>query len=152
MGVCNVIGTTGAGWLSDRFDSRILLCWFYASRGASLLFLPYALDMAGPWGLVIFGLFYGLDWIATVPPTVKLTTAAFGQQQAAVVYGWIMVMHQVGSAFAAYGSGLLRTLAGDYTVAFWISGGLCMAAAIMVLRIGRKKPSAARPALVGAGA
>ena len=152
MGVCNVIGTTGAGWLSDRFDSRLLLCWFYASRGASLLFLPYALDMAGPWGLVIFGLFYGLDWIATVPPTVKLTTAAFGQQQSPVVYGWIMVMHQVGSAFAAYGSGLLRTLAGDYTVAFWISGGLCMAAAIMVLRIGRKKPSAARPALVGAGA
>jgi sugar phosphate permease len=152
MGVCNVIGTTASGWLSDRFDNRLLLCWFYASRGTSLLFLPYALDMAGPWGIALFGLFYGLDWIATVPPTVKLTTAAFGQQQTAVVYGWIMVMHQVGSAMAAYGSGLLRTLAGNYTDAFWISGGLCMIAAIMVLRIGRKNPSAARPALVGAEA
>jgi sugar phosphate permease len=152
MGVCNVIGTTAAGWLSDRFDNRILLCWFYASRGASLLFLPYALDMAGSWGLVVFGLFYGLDWIATVPPTVRLTAAAFGQQQTAVIYGWIMVMHQVGSAFAAYGTGLLRTLAGDYTDAFWASGALCMLAAILVLRIGRKTPSAPRPALVGAEA
>lgn len=152
MGVCNVIGTMAAGWLSDRFDNRLLLCWFYASRGGSLLFLPYALDTAGPWGLAIFGIFYGLDWIATVPPTVKLTTAAFGQQQAAVVYGWIMVMHQVGSAFAAYGSGLLRTLSGDYTDAFWASGALCMIAAILVLGIGRKRPSAARPALVSAEA
>lgn len=152
MGVCNVIGTTASGWLSDRFDNRLLLCWFYASRGASLLFLPYALDMAGPWGLALFGVFYGLDWIATVPPTVKLTTAAFGQQQSAVVYGWIMVMHQVGSATAAYGSGLLRTLAGDYTDAFWISGALCMIAALLVLRIGRKKPSAARPVMVSAEA
>ena len=151
MGVCNVIGTTAAGWLSDRFDNRVLLCWFYASRGGSLLFLPYALDMAGPWGLAIFGIFYGLDWIATVPPTVKLTTAAFGQQQAPVVYGWIMVMHQVGSAFAAYGSGLLRTLSGDYTDAFWTSGALCMIAAIMVLNIGRrKKPDAVLPAVAKA--
>lgn len=152
MGVCNVIGTTAAGWLSDRFDNRILLCWFYASRGGSLLFLPYALDMVGPWGLVIFGLFYGLDWIATVPPTVKLTSAAFGQQHTAVIYGWIMVMHQVGSAAAAYGTGLLRTLAGDYTDAFWASGALCMLAAVLVLRIGRKTPSAPRPALAGAEA
>ena len=152
MGVCNIIGTTASGWLSDRFDNRILLCWFYASRGASLLFLPYALDITGPWGIGLFGLFYGLDWIATVPPTVKLTTAAFGPQQTAVIYGWIMVMHQVGSATAAYGSGLLRTLAGDYTDAFWFSGALCMIAAIMVLRIGRKTPSAARPALVTAEA
>ena len=152
MGVCNIIGTTASGWLSDRFDNRILLCWFYASRGASLLFLPYALDMAGPWGIGLFGIFYGLDWIATVPPTVKLTTAAFGQQQSAVIYGWIMVTHQVGSAMAAYGSGVLRTLAGDYTDAFWISGALCMIAALMVLRIGRKKPSATRPVLVGAEA
>ncbi len=145
MGVCNLIGTTASGWLSDRFDGRYLLCWFYVSRGASLLFLPYALDMAGPWGIVVFGLFYGLDWIATVPPTVKLAVAAFGQQRSSVIYGWITVMHQVGSAMAAYGTGLLRTLAGDYTDAFWISGGLCMIAALMVLRVGKKKPSAAIP-------
>ena len=152
MGVCNVIGTTASGWLSDRFDSRILLCWYYASRGASLLFLPYAFDMNNPWGLAIFGLFYGLDWIATVPPTVKLATAAFGPQQSGVIYGWIIVMHQVGSAFAAYGGGLLRTIAGTYTDAFWTSGALCMIAAILVLQIGRKKPSAERPALVTAEA
>jgi len=152
MGVCNMIGTTASGWLSDRFDGRILLCWFYASRGASLVFLPYALDIQGPWGIVIFGLFYGLDWIATVPPTVKLATTSFGIKQSNIVYGWIVVIHQVGSAAAAYGAGLLRTYTGDYTSSFWISGALCAAAAIMVLNVGRKKPSAARPALVEAGA
>jgi predicted MFS family arabinose efflux permease len=152
MGVCNMIGTTASGWLSDRVDSRILLCWFYASRGASLVFLPYALDISGPWGIVVFGLFYGLDWIATVPPTVKLTTAAFGAKQSSIIYGWIVVIHQVGSAAAAYGAGLLRTYSGDYTSSFWISGALCAAAAIMVLNVGRKKPAAARPALVEAGA
>ena len=80
MGIFNVIGTTSSGWLSDRIDPRVLLCWFYASRGVSLLFLPYAFDLSG-WALAAFGLFYGLDWIATVPPTMKLTTAAFGPQQ-----------------------------------------------------------------------
>ncbi len=152
MGVCNMIGTTASGWLSDRFDNRILLCWFYASRGASLLFLPYALNMNGPWGIAIFGLFYGLDWIATVPPTVKLATATFGARQSGIIYGWIVVIHQVGSAMAAFGGGLMRTYEGSYTGAFWISGGLCAIAAIMVLNIGRKKPAASRPVLVEAGA
>ncbi|HVA13107.1 MAG TPA: MFS transporter [Stellaceae bacterium] len=152
MGVCNMIGTTASGWLSDRIDGRLLLCWFYASRGASLLFLPYALDVSGPWGLTVFGLFYGLDWIATVPPTVKLTTAAFGAKQSSIVYGWIVVVHQVGSAAAAYGAGLIRTFGGSYTGAFWISGVLCGLAAIMVLNVGRKKPAAARPAIATAGA
>jgi predicted MFS family arabinose efflux permease len=150
MGVFDFFGTIVSGWLSDRYDNRWLLFWYYGLRGLSLLFLPFT-DFSF-YGLSVFAMFYGLDWIATVPPTVKLTTAAFGQQQSAVVYGWIMVMHQVGSAFAAYGSGLLRTLSGDYTDAFWTSGALCMIAAIMVLNIGRKKPSAARPALVSAKA
>jgi predicted MFS family arabinose efflux permease len=152
MGVCNMIGTTASGWLSDRVDSRILLCWFYASRGASLIFLPYALDISGPWGIAAFGLFYGLDWIATVPPTVKLTTAAFGAKQSSIVYGWIVVIHQVGSAAAAYAGGLMRTLEGSYDGAFWIAGGLCAAAAIMVLNVGRSKPAAQRPVLAEAGA
>jgi MFS family permease len=152
MGVCNVIGTTASGWLSDRFDNRILLCWFYASRGASLLFLPYAFNINGPWGIAIFGLFYGLDWIATVPPTVKLATAAFGIKQSSIIYGWIVVIHQVGSAMAAYGAGLIRTFGGSYTGAFWISGALCFIAAVMVLNIGRSKPAAQRPVLVEAGA
>ncbi|HLI22601.1 MAG TPA: MFS transporter, partial [Stellaceae bacterium] len=152
MGVCNMIGTTASGWLSDRFDGRILLCWFYASRGASLVFLPYALDINGPWGIAIFGLFYGLDWIATVPPTVKLTTAAFGAKQSSIVYGWIIVIHQVGSAAVAYVAGLIRTFDGSYTAAFWLSGGLCALAAIMVLNVGRSKPAAQRPAMIEAGA
>jgi predicted MFS family arabinose efflux permease len=152
MGVCNMIGTTASGWLSDRIDGRLLLCWFYASRGASLVFLPWALDINGPWGIALFGLFYGLDWIATVPPTVKLTTMAFGAKQSSIIYGWIIVIHQVGSAAAAYGAGLLRTYSGDYTSSFWISGALCAAAAIMVLNVGRKKPAAQRPVLAEAGA
>jgi sugar phosphate permease len=152
MGVCNMIGTTASGWLSDRIDGRILLCWFYASRGASLLFLPYALDINGPWGIAVFGLFYGLDWIATVPPTVKLTTAAFGAKQSSIIYGWIVVIHQVGSAAAAYAAGLIRTFGGSYTGAFWASGALCFIAAIMVLNVGRSKPATQRPVLVEAGA
>ena len=152
MGVCNMIGTTASGWLSDRIDGRLLLCWFYASRGAALVFLPYALDVDSAWAIAVFGLFYGLDWIATVPPTVKLTTAAFGAKQSSIVYGWIVVIHQVGSAAVAYMAGLIRTFDGSYTAAFWFSGGLCAVAAIMVLNVGRSKPAAQRPALAEAGA
>jgi sugar phosphate permease len=151
-GVCSFIGTTASGWMTDRFDSRYLLFWYYALRGLSLLFLPYAFDLS-IWGLSLFGLFYGLDWIATVPPTVRLTANAFGMRHVGMMYGWIMVMHQVGSAVAAYGSGLLRTEVGDYYAAFISAGALCMVAAVMVLGVGktRKGPSAARPVLVGAG-
>jgi predicted MFS family arabinose efflux permease len=145
MGVCNFIGTTASGWLSDRFDSRYLLFWYYALRGMSLLFLPYAFDLS-VWGLALFGLFYGLDWIATVPPTVRLTANAFGIQNAAVMYGWITVTHQLGSAAAAYGSGLVRTLFGDYTSAFVLAGLLCFGAAVLVLVIAPPRPVLAEAA------
>ncbi|HEV2546615.1 MAG TPA: MFS transporter [Stellaceae bacterium] len=141
MGVCNFIGTTLSGWLSDRFDSRHLLFWYYALRGLSLLFLPYAFDFS-LWGLSLFGLFYGLDWIATVPPTVKLTANAFGAET---------VTHQLGSAAAAYGSGLVRTLFGDYVGAFIGAGLLCFAAALLVLRVGARSRGAAPPVLAPAG-
>ena len=134
MGVCNFLGTTASGWLSDRFDSRYLLFWYYALRGLSLLFLPYAFDLS-PWGLALFGLFYGLDWIATVPPTVRLTANAFGIESAGLMYGWITVTHQLGSATAAYGSGLVRTLLGDYNAAFLFAGLMCLAAALIVLGV-----------------
>jgi predicted MFS family arabinose efflux permease len=150
MGVCNFIGTTLSGWLSDRFDSRHLLFWYYALRGLSLLFLPYAFDFS-LWGLSLFGLFYGLDWIATVPPTVKLTANAFGAENAGLMYGWITVTHQLGSAAAAYGSGLVRTLFGDYLGAFIGAGLLCFAAALLVLRIGARSRGAAPPVLAPAG-
>jgi predicted MFS family arabinose efflux permease len=145
MGVCNFIGTTASGWLSDRFDSRYLLFWYYALRGLSLLFLPYAFDLSA-WGLALFGLFYGLDWIATVPPTVRLTANAFGIQNAAVMYGWITVTHQLGSAVAAYGSGVVRTLLGNYTLAFVFGGLLCFGAALLVLVIAPPRPVLAEAA------
>lgn len=134
MGVCNFLGTTASGWLSDRFDSRYLLFWYYALRGLSLLFLPYAFDLS-LWGLALFGLFYGLDWIATVPPTVRLTANAFGIESAGLMYGWITLTHQLGSATAAYGSGLVRTLLGNYNAAFLFAGLMCLGAALIVLAV-----------------
>ncbi|MGH6969670.1 MAG: MFS transporter [Stellaceae bacterium] len=150
MGVFNFVGTTASGWLTDRFDSRYLLFWYYALRGVSLLFLPYAFDLSF-WGLTLFGIFYGLDWIATVPPTVRLVANAFGTQNVGMMYGWIMAMHQVGSAAAAYGAGLLHTDIGSYNDAFLGAGGLCMMAALLSLRVGvGHTPRANRPILVTA--
>ena len=149
MGVCNVVGTLASGWLTDRFDSRVLLFWYYGLRGLSLLFLPYAFDLSY-WGLGIFGLFYGFDWITTVPPTVRLTSNIFGLEKTGIVYGWIMVMHQIGAAVFAYASGVLRTDFGDYDGAFIVSGVICLIAALLVLRIGRRSPAKPRPAFAGA--
>jgi sugar phosphate permease len=149
MGVCNVIGTLGSGWLTDRFDSRHLLFFYYLFRGLSLLFLPYAFNLS-IWGLGVFGLFYGFDWITTVPPTVRLTSNIFGTAKAGIVYGWIMVMHQVGAATFAYAGGVARTEFGDYDGAFFVSGAICIVAALLVLRIGRTSAAKPRPALAGA--
>jgi predicted MFS family arabinose efflux permease len=136
MGVCDLFGTTLSGWLSDRFNNRVLLFWYYGLRGLALIFLPFAFGFQYL-GLPIFGLFYGLDWIATVPPTVRLTTDVFGTTDAPVVFGWVVAGHQLGAAFAALGAGMLRSSLGTYTVATVISGGLCVVGAILVLRINR---------------
>jgi sugar phosphate permease len=149
MGIFNFIGTTASGWLSDRVDSRYLLFWYYALRGVSLLFLPYAFGLSF-WGLSLFGVFYGLDWIATVPPTVRLSANAFGPQRAAVMYGWVMVCHQVGAAAAAYGAGLIHNLYGDYWGAFVAAGALCFVASLLVLQIGSVSRRDRRPALATA--
>jgi MFS family permease len=137
MGVFDLAGTTASGWLSDRWDSRRLLAWYYGLRGMSLLFLPFALATPGA-ALWIFAVFYGLDWIATVPPTVKLATDAFGAARAPVMFGWIAAGHQVGAALTALTAGWLRTTLGDYQVAFWGSGTLCLVAAVLALQIGRR--------------
>lgn len=142
MGIFDLFGTTLSGWLSDRFNSRVLLFWYYGLRGLSLLYLPYAFGIDF-FGLPVFAAFYGLDWIATVPPTVRLTTDAFGKESAPVVFGWVVAGHQLGAAFAAYGAGVLRSSLGTYTVASMISGGLCLIASILVLRIHRS--GASRP-------
>ena len=111
MGIFNLVGTTLSGWLSDRYDSRWLLFWYYSLRGLSLVYLPYA-DLT-LWGLGLFGLFYGLDWIATVPPTLRITTDLFGQRDAAVVLGWFFVAHQLGAGLAAFGGGAARARGGN---------------------------------------
>ncbi|MBM3526462.1 MAG: MFS transporter [Alphaproteobacteria bacterium] len=142
IGVFNFIGTTGSGWLSDRYDNRKLLCIFYTLRGVSLLFLPFSFFSF--YGLALFAVFYGLDWFATVSPTVRLVTNTFGREKAGIVYGWIFVAHQLGGASAAFFGGLFRVNLGSYLEAFIISGLLCFIAAIMALYIGREG-SAPRP-------
>jgi predicted MFS family arabinose efflux permease len=137
MGIFDLFGTTLSGWLSDRFNSRILLFWYYGLRGLSLIYLPYAFGIDF-FGLPVFAVFYGLDWIATVPPTVRLANDVYGRESAPIVFGWVVAGHQLGAAFAALGAGMLRSSLGSYTVATMISGGLCIVAAVMVLRINRR--------------
>ncbi|RUS47456.1 MFS transporter [Cohnella sp. AR92] len=138
MGLFDLAGTTLSGWLSDRFDSRWLLAWYYGLRGLSLLFLPYALH-TGPQQLLIFSIFYGLDWIATVPPTVKLAAQEFGKERSGMIFGWVVVAHQLGASTAAYGAGAIRDWLGTYSTAFVLAGFVCLIAALMSTRIGKKR-------------
>ena len=132
MGVLDIAGTLGSGWLSDRYDKRVLLAAYYGLRGLSLLYLPYADDLTT---LALFGVVYGLDWIATVPPTVGLATDLFGARSGPMLFGWVFFGHQVGAALAAYGGGLLRVWLGTYHVAFTTAGLLALGAAGLVLTI-----------------
>jgi predicted MFS family arabinose efflux permease len=136
MGIFDLFGTTLSGWLSDRFNARYLLFSYYGLRGVSLIYLPYAFGIDF-FGLPLFTVFYGLDWIATVPPTVRLATDVYGKDTAPIVFGWVVAGHQLGAAFAALGGGMLRSSLGSYTIATMISGGLCLVAALTVLRINR---------------
>ena len=139
IGVFDVIGTLASGYLTDRFDSRWLLFAYYGLRGLSLLLLPFVIGSA-QFGLILFVVFYGLDWVATVPPTVQLARKTFGQQNFAIVYGWIFAAHQLGAASIAFAAGAARTYFGDYQIAFMSSGLLCLLAAGLVLRIARPRP------------
>lgn len=147
MGMFNMVGTTASGWLSDRVDNRVLLAIYYGLRGLSLLYLPFS--FVSFYGLGLFAVFYGLDWIATVPPTVRLSVTSFGKEKSGIIYGWIFASHQIGSAAAAYFAGLMRADLGDYMLAFMLSGLACFAAAIMVMFIGvdwRRRQPAVQPA------
>lgn len=135
MGAFDFVGTILSGWLSDRYDNRKLLFWYYGLRGLSLFWLPHS-DFT-IYGLSLFAMFYGLDWIATVPPTVKLAGAAFGPQKAGLVFGWVFAAHQLGAATAAYGAGFARTLLLTYTPALYVAGAACLLAAVLVLVIRR---------------
>ncbi|HYH43466.1 MAG TPA: MFS transporter [Burkholderiales bacterium] len=147
MAIFNFVGATGSGWLSDRMDNRVLLAIYYGLRGLSLLLLPFAFDSFYMLGLFI--VFYGLDWIATVPPTVRLTANAFGKDNTGIMFGWISASHQLGGATAAYLAGVIRVDLGNYTQAFIISGALCFVAAVMVMFIGRAG-SGVRPVAIPA--
>lgn len=142
MGAFDFVGTILSGWLSDRYDNRKLLFWYYGLRGLSLLWLPHSEFTL--YGLSLFAMFYGLDWIATVPPTVRLTGATFGKERAGMVFGWIFAFHQLGSAFAAYGAGLSRTWLLTYTPALYAAGGACLFAAAIIFMIRKPQPQAAR--------
>jgi len=144
LGVFDFFGTIASGWLSDRYDNRVLLFWYYGLRGLSLLYLPFS-DFT-LYGLSVFAVFYGLDWIAPVPPTVRLTAEHFGRERANLVFGWIFAGHQLGAAAAAFGAGLSRTALETYLPAFFTAGALCLLAALLVGLLRRPGARAMQPA------
>lgn len=143
VGVFDVVGTVLSGWLTDRIGSRALLGAYYVLRGASLLVLPYLFAATPQPSMLVFVIFYGLDWVATVPPTVALCREHFGDA-GPVVFGWVFASHQVGAAAAAYGAGLVHDLTGGYDLAWYIAGGLCAIAAACSLFVGAagRRPAA----------
>ncbi|MFF7330946.1 MFS transporter [Streptomyces sp. NPDC008150] len=139
IGVFDVVGTIASGWFTDRFDSRRLLAVYYALRGVSLLFLPMLLAPSVRPPMVFFIVFYGLDWVATVPPTLALCRERFGDDSA-IVFGWVLASHQVGAALVAYLGGVARDVFGSYDMVWYASGALCSVAALMALVI-RRRPA-----------
>jgi predicted MFS family arabinose efflux permease len=136
IGVFDLVGTICSGWLTDRYDPRLLLAWYYGLRGLSLLALPSAFN-SPHFGLILFVIFYGLDWVATVPPTVALTSELFGTERVGVVFGWIFAAHMFGASAAAWGAGAVRDSFGGYGWAFGASGLLCLFAVGLVAQITR---------------
>ncbi len=135
VGVFDVVGTLASGWLTDRVDPKKLLFFYYFLRGVSLFLLPSILFSTVHPSTLVFVIFYGLDWVATVPPTVILCRTVLGPERATVVYGWVFAAHQVGGSIAALGAGIARVHLGDYASAFYLSGFLCIVTAWAVLRI-----------------
>ena len=139
LGVFSLIGATASGWMCDRFNSRILLFWYYGLRGLSLIVIPFTqFDLVS---LSIFSVFYGLDWVATGPATFALANEVFGRRDTPVIIAWIFAGHQVGGAFAAFGAGAVRSVTGDYLLAFLTSGLACLLASLLVLRVTRSEPA-----------
>jgi predicted MFS family arabinose efflux permease len=136
MGLFDLVGTTASGWLTDRIDPRKLLFAYYSLRGLSLVYLPFANFTF--FGLSLFAVFYGLDWIATVPPTLTIANRVFGSRRAPILFGWIFASHQIGAAAAAFFAGASRTATGSYLDSFVVAGLVAVAAAFMALMIGTK--------------
>ncbi|WP_405921388.1 MFS transporter [Streptomyces sp. NBC_00122] len=137
IGVFDVVGTVASGWFTDRFEARRLLAVYYALRGVSLLFLPMLLAPSVHPPMVFFIVFYGLDWVATVPPTIALCREQYGDDSA-IVFGWVLASHQVGAAVVAFLGGLARDVFGSYDVVWYASGALCAMAALMAMVIRRR--------------
>jgi sugar phosphate permease len=135
IGVFDLVGTIASGWLTDKVDPRFLLCGYYGLRGLSLLFVPALLGPAIAPNLFVFIVFYGLDWVATVPPTIALCRRHFGVQRSSVVFGWVFASHMVGAGVAASYAGWVRTTTGDYFTAWLTAGGMCLVAALACLAI-----------------
>jgi sugar phosphate permease len=144
MGGFNFVGTIGSGWLTDRYDPRKLLMCYYGLRGLSLLILPFVHNTIG---LTAFAILFGLDYIATVPPTTALVADLFGRRNVGTVFGWVFFAHQLGAASASWIGGVARDTLGDYVLTFIIAGGIAVAAGVLALLIGRtpkiEQPSAA---------
>jgi len=145
MGFFDLVGTTASGWLTDRIDPRKLLFAYYGLRGLSLIYLPFANFTF--FGLSLFAVFYGLDWIATVPPTLAIANRAFGTQKAPILFGWIAASHQIGAATAAFFAGASRTATGSYLDSFVIAGFVAVGAALLALMIGTKSAQQAEMAV-----
>jgi predicted MFS family arabinose efflux permease len=138
VGIFDIIGTIASGWLTDRINPRILLAAYYAFRGVGLLVLPFLLSATVQPPIIIFVVIYGLDWVATVPPTVALCREIFGKD-GPIVFGWVFASHQVGAAIAATAAGVIRDQTGQYTAAWFGAAGLCMVAAVVSATITRRK-------------
>lgn len=141
IGVFDVVGTIASGWFTDRFEARRLLAVYYALRGVSLLFLPMLLAPSVHPPMLFFIVFYGLDWVATVPPTIALCREHYGEDSA-IVFGWVLASHQVGAAAVAFAGGVARDVFGSYDLVWYASGALCAAAALMALVIRRPRTGA----------
>lgn len=141
VGVFDVVGTIFSGWLTDKYDPRKLLFFYYFLRGVSLFLLPSILFKSVHPSTLVFVIFYGLDWVATVPPTIMLCRSILGPSRATVVYGWVFAAHQIGGAIAAYGAAIFRVKFGDYAAAFYTSGFFCIITSVLVLRIAKGIPT-----------
>ena len=142
VGVFDVIGTLFSGWLTDKYDPRKLLFFYYGLRGLSLFLLPSILFSTMHPSTLVFIIFYGLDWVATVPPTVMLCRTILGPDRGTIIYGWVFAAHQIGGSIAAFGAAVVRVKFGDYAAAFYISGALCLITSYFVLQIAKGKDSA----------
>ena len=147
VGAFDIAGTICSGWLTDRFDSRVLLAGYYGMRGVSLLALPFIMAPHVQPSLWFFIVFYGLDWVATVPPTVALCRQHFGLQRSGVVFGWVFASHMVGAGVGASFAGWIRTAQGDYRLAWWSAAALCLLAAVTALTIRRPRRPAPAPSV-----